>query len=98
MLFKDFLAEIDSVIREHDRANEFSLAHADASYNTTYDGEWIWMRGKLGARVLRGATPLQSIIQWVDGPKIDHTSKAVVGENTSKDAALEIMTRLRRGF
>ncbi|MGH7660970.1 MAG: hypothetical protein ACRENA_08690 [Vulcanimicrobiaceae bacterium] len=98
MEFKAYLAEIDSAIREHDRTNEFSLAYADSSYNSTYDGEPIWMRGKLGARVLKGATPVQSIIQWLDGPKIDHMSKAIVGEHTSKDAAMEIMLRLRRGF
>ena len=98
MQFKTYLDEIEATIRERDTANEFSLAHEDGSYNTTYDGEWLCMRGKLGARVIRGATPVQSVIQWLDGPRIDHSTKAVVGEGAPKTTALQIMATLRRGF
>lgn len=98
MQFKTYLDEIEATIREHDGANEFTLTHKDGSYNTTYDGEWICMRGKRGARVLRGATPAQSVIQWLDGPKMDHTSKCIVVESATKDTALQIMATLRRGY
>lgn len=99
MQFSTYLAEIEAAIRERGVPDsEISLAYTDGSYNRTYDGESVWRRGKVAARVLQGATPLQSVIQWLDGPTIDHSSKAVVGENATKGVAMEIIDRLRRGF
>jgi|GEM_PF-4413481 hypothetical protein len=97
MHFKTYLAEIEAEIRERDVTNEITLEYTDGSYNRTFDGEWTWRLGKFGARVLRGTTPLQSVIQWLHGANVDHSSKAVVGENTSKITAKQIMDTLRRG-
>jgi len=96
--FKTYLTEIEAEIRERDVANEISLVYTDGSYNRTFDGEWTWRLGKFGARVLRGTTPLQSVIQWLNGANVDHSSKVLIGENTSKSAAKQIMETLRRGL
>ncbi len=98
MKFETYLAEIEAAIRERDVKNEITLAYTDGSYNRTFDGEWTWRKGRLGARVMRGATPVQSIIQWLDGANVDHSSKVVVGENTSMSAATQIIETLRRGL
>jgi hypothetical protein len=98
MEFKTYLGEIEAAIRERDATNEVTLAFTDGSYNRTFDGEWTWRLGKFGARVMRGTTPLQSVIQWLDGANVDHTSKAVVGEHTAASAALQIMSTLKRGI
>ena len=98
MEFKTYLGEIEAAIRERDVTNEVTLAFTDGSYNRTFDGEWTWRLGKFGARVMRGKTPLQSVIQWLDGANIDRTSKAVVGEHTATSAALQIMSTLKRGI
>lgn len=98
MSFKTFLAGIEAAIREHDVKGEIALAYTEGSYNRTYDGEWTWRLGKLGARVLQGATPLQSVIQWLDGPRIDHTSREAIGEDTAMGVAVRIIGGLRRGF
>src|SRR5271170_3636726 len=98
MKFETYLAEIEAAIRERDVKNEITLAYTDGSYNRTFDGEWTWRKGRLGARVMRGATPVQSIIQWLDGANVDHSSKVVVGENTSTSAATQIIETLRRGL
>lgn len=98
MQFKTYLGEIEAAIRERDVTNEVTLAYTDGSYNRTFDGEWTWRLGKFGARVMRGATPLQSVIQWLDGANIDHTSKAAVGEDSVTSTALQIMSTLKRGL
>ncbi len=98
MEFKTYLTEIEAAIRERDVENEITLVYTDGSYNRTFDGEWTWRLGKFGARVLRGTTPLQSVIQWLNGANVDHSSKVVIGENTSKSAAKQIMETLRRGL
>ncbi len=98
MKFETYLAEIEAAIRERDVKNEITLAYTDGSYNRTFDGEWTWRKGRLGARVMRGATPVQSVIQWLDGANVDHSSKAVIGENTSTSAATQIIETLRRGL
>lgn len=98
MEFKTYLADIEAAIRERDVKNEITLAYTDGSYDRTFDGEWTWRKGRVGARVMRGATPVQSIIQWLDGASVDHTSKAVVGENTAVIAATQIIETLRRGL
>jgi hypothetical protein len=58
----------------------------------------MWSRGKVAARVIKGATPQKSVIQWLSGPTIDHSSSAVVAEDAPKGIAREIVERLRRGF
>jgi len=98
MEFKTYLTEIEAAIRERDVENEITLVYTDGSYNRTFDGEWTWRLGKFGARVLRGTTPLQSVIQWLNGANVDHSSKVVIGENASKNAAKQIMETLRRGL
>ena len=98
MEFKTYLTKIEAAIRERDVKNEITLAFTDGSYNGTFDGEWTWRKGNLGARVMRGATPAQSIIQWLDGAHVDHSSKAVVGEDTHTSAATLIIDTLRRGL
>ena len=98
MEFKTYLAEIEAAIRERDVTNEISLVYTDGSYNKTFDGEWTWRLGKFGARVLRGTTALQSVIQWLNGANVDHSSKVVIGENSSKSAAKQIVDTLRRGL
>jgi hypothetical protein len=98
MEFKAYLAGIEAAIRERDVKNEITLAYTDGSYNRTFDGEWTWRKGSLGARVVRGASPVQSIIQWLDGATVDHSSKAVIGENTPAIAATLIIETLRRGL
>ncbi|HTX03421.1 MAG TPA: hypothetical protein VMD07_07055 [Candidatus Acidoferrales bacterium] len=98
MEFKSYLAKIDEAIRERDVKNEITLAYTDGSYNRTFDGEWTWRKGRLGARVMRGATPVQSIIQWLDGATVDHSTKAIIGEDTHTSAATLIMETLRRGL
>lgn len=98
MEFKTYLTDIEAAIRERDLTHEITLAFTEGSYNRTYDGEWTWRRGKLGARVMRGATPLEAVIEWLQGPNIDHNSKVVVGEDTSKSTAVQIIDTLRRGF
>jgi hypothetical protein len=98
MQFKTYLTEIEAAIREHDVTNEITLVYTDGSYDRTFDGEWTWRRGTMGARVLRGKTPLQSVIQWLNGANVDHSSKVVIGENSSKSAAKQIVDTLRRGL
>ena len=98
MEFKTYLAGIEAAIRERDVKNEITLAYTDGSYNRTFDGEWTWRKGRLGARVMRGAAPGQSIIQWLDGSNVDHSSKAVIGEKTPESAGTQIVEKLRRGF
>jgi hypothetical protein len=98
MKFETYLAEIEAAIREHDTANEITLSYTDGSYNRTFDGESTWRLGKMGARVVRGATPLQSVIQWLDGANVDHSSKAVIGESTAVIAARQIVGKLKRGM
>ncbi|HEY1727021.1 MAG TPA: hypothetical protein VGG22_01425 [Candidatus Baltobacteraceae bacterium] len=98
MDFKTYLAGIETAIRERDVKNEITLAYTDGSYNRTFDGEWTWRKGNLGARVMRGATPVQSIIQWLDGATVDHSSKAVIGENAPATVATQIIETLRRGL
>jgi hypothetical protein len=47
---------------------------------------------------MRGATPLESVIEWLHGANVDHNSKVVIGEHTSKSTAVQIIDTLRRGF
>jgi hypothetical protein len=98
MQFKTYLTEIEAAIRERDVTNEITLAYTDGSYDRTFDGEWTWRLGTMGARVMRGSTPLQSVIQWLNGANVDHSSKMIIGENTAATAAAQIMATLKRGL